>query len=77
MANKTLNIFAWLFTILVTVGGIAWGVYGITAFMGEPFLLVDWIFRVDWLINIVYILVGLAGFMLVPSVLAMILGKKR
>ena len=74
--GKGFNLFAWLITVLVAVGGIAWGVYGVTAFMGEPFLLVDWIFKMDWLINTVYVLVGLSGLSLIPTVLAMVLKRK-
>ena len=77
MAKKLTNVFAWLFTIAVTIGALAWGLYGVTGMTGTPFLLVDWIFRVDWLINTVYVLVGIAGILLIPSVLAMIFGKKR
>lgn len=75
--GKGINIYTWLVTVLVTIGGLAWGVYGITAFMGEPFLLVNWIFRFDWLINSVYTLVGLAALTLIPAVLAMIWTSRR
>ncbi len=73
---KGFNIFAWILTALVSIGGIAWGVYGVTAFMGEPFLLVDWLIRISWIANTIYVLVGLAGLTLVPTVLGMIFGKK-
>ena len=74
---KGFNIFAWILTTLVSIGGIAWGVYGVTAFMGEPFLLVDWLVRISWIANAIYVLVGLAGLALVPTVLVMIFGKKK
>ena len=65
--------FAW--TLLV-VGGLAWGVYGITGFFGETFLLVDWIFRWKWLINTVYSLVGLSAvYALFATPIKLILGR--
>jgi uncharacterized membrane protein YuzA (DUF378 family) len=77
MAKKT-NILAWIITILVTVGALAWGVYGITGFFPSGrFLLVDFLVSWSWLANVIYILVGLAGILLIPTVLAMIFGKKR
>ena len=74
--GKGLKIWAWVMTLLATVGLLAWGVYGITGFFGTPFLLVDWIFRIDWLINTVYTIVGIIGLSLIPTVIAMTLGKR-
>jgi len=70
--GKTLNFFTWLFTALVTIGALAWGIYGINGF-----LLVDYLFRFNWLIKTVYVLVGISGLLLVPSVLAMIWKARR
>jgi len=74
---KKLNIFAWLITLLVTVGAINWGILGVSSLIGSPFNLVNTItFGVETLENIIYILVGIAGLALVPTVLAMIFGKR-
>lgn len=70
--NMGAKIFAWILTTLAVIGSIAWGVYGVTSFMGNPFLLVNWIFRLDWLANVIYIIVGLVGLSLIPSIIAMI-----
>lgn len=65
--------FAWLLTVLAVIGSIAWGVFGVTRFIGDgmPFLLVDAIFRLPWLANVIYIIVGLVGVSLIPTVLSM------
>lgn len=51
--------------ILVLIGGLNWGLVGITNFFGTEFNLVDWIFidliNVEFLANLVYVLVGLAA----------------
>ena len=73
---KKLNIFGWILTVLATIGSIAWGIFGITRFMGKDFLLVDFLFHWQWLANVVYIIVGLVGLSLIPTVIAMI-WKKR
>jgi len=51
------NAFGWVTIILVIVGAINWGLVGLINFN-----LVDLIFgAVPWLLNTVYVLVGLSG----------------
>jgi uncharacterized membrane protein YuzA (DUF378 family) len=51
------NAFGWITIVLVIVGAINWGLVGVANFN-----LVDIIFgAIPWLLNIVYILVGLSG----------------
>ncbi|MFH0808532.1 MAG: DUF378 domain-containing protein [archaeon] len=51
------NAFGWVTIILVIVGAINWGLVGLVNFN-----LVDLIFgAVPWLMNTVYVLVGLSG----------------
>lgn len=46
--------------ILLIIGGINWGLIGIF-----DFNLVKWIFRLDWLIRVVYVLVLLSAIWLI------------
>ncbi|MCK4650502.1 DUF378 domain-containing protein [Candidatus Pacearchaeota archaeon] len=51
------NTFDWITIVLVIVGAINWGLVGLAKFN-----LVDLIFgTIPWLLNTVYVLVGLAG----------------
>ena len=51
--------------VLVVVGALNWGLVGLGGFFGGNWNLVNLIFgRVSWLENLVYLLVGLAGVML-------------
>lgn len=74
---KKLNIFGWILTVLATIGALAWGVFGVSRFLGMEFLLVDYVFYFEWLANVIYIIVGLVGLSLIPTVIAMILRRKR
>lgn len=62
MAKKKMTVLEWIAYWLLVIGGVSWGVLGISRFMGSSFELVQAIFRVSWLTNTVYILVGVAGF---------------
>lgn len=73
---KKINIVAWLVTILVTAGALNWGIVGVSNLLDKPFNLVELITVLPWIANIVYILVGLAGLALIPTVLAMIFKKR-
>jgi len=51
------NTFGWVTIVLVIVGAINWGLVGVA-----DFNLVNLIFgAIPWLVNVAYILVGLAG----------------
>ena len=51
------NTLSWVTIVLVIIGAINWGLVG-----AIDFNLVDLIFgAIPWLLNIVYILVGLSG----------------
>jgi len=51
--------------ILVIIGALNWGLVGIGGFFGSDFNVVGLILGgVSWLENLVYLLVGLAGLML-------------
>lgn len=54
------SVLEWIVLVLVTIGGINWGLYGLFNFN-----LVEVIFRVGWLITTVYALVGLAGLYMI------------
>ncbi len=58
MANATVDLIA---KILVIVGGINWG---LTIF---DLNLVTLIFRVDWLVNVVYALVAISALYLIKE----------
>jgi uncharacterized protein len=60
---KKMKWFDWIAFILVVVGGLAWGIYGVTSFFGNGFLLINWIVKLPWIANIVYTLVGLMGLL--------------
>lgn len=49
----------WAAYILLVVGGVNWGIYGISRFAGKAFDLVSWL--PSWLANTVFALVGIAG----------------
>ena len=53
------SVLEWIVLVLVTIGGINWGL-GLF-----DFNLVTAIFRVDWLITTIYALVGLAGLYMI------------
>jgi len=46
---------------LLIIGGLVWGILGITGFFDKPFNLVSFIFRIPILENIIYLLVGLSA----------------
>ncbi len=50
--------------ILLIIGGLNWGILGIAYFFGSSLNVVQWIFGSwPWLLNVVYILVGIAAVM--------------
>jgi len=54
-----MNVFDWISYWLLVVSGLAWGVYGITAYFGEaPTLLVNLIVQKSWIANSVYVIIG-------------------
>jgi hypothetical protein len=55
-----LSILDWIALILVIVGGLNWGLIGIIGFN-----LVDSIFGISLIANIVYVLVGLSALWLI------------
>ncbi len=68
---KKLNNFDWLAIILVIIGGLNWGLFGIFRLD-----LVDAILnKISWLQNIVYVLVGLAAVYLI--IIVSKLGRKE
>lgn len=73
---KKMGFLGWTTYVLITIGALAWGVYGVTGFFGEPFLLVNWLFRFDWLINTVYLLVGLLGVYALVLIPMLVYSKK-
>jgi len=54
------SVLEWIVFVLVTIGAINWGLYGLF-----DFNLVTTIFRVGWLITTVYALVGLSGLYMI------------
>lgn len=61
-----LNNLDWTAMVLVIVGALNWGLYGLGAYTGGRIDLVDMVLgSVPWLQNLVYILVGLSGLYLI------------
>lgn len=63
-----MGFLGWLSYILLAIGGLNWGIYGVSKFMGKTFDLVSLLPSI--LANIVFVLVGLAGvyaFFLIPK----------
>jgi len=57
MAKKRMSGWEWLAYVLVVVGAISWGLVGLV-----DWNLIDAIFgTVEWLIQLVYVLIGLSG----------------
>jgi uncharacterized membrane protein YuzA (DUF378 family) len=58
-----MGIDGWLIYVLVSIGSLAWGIYGVTRFIGSGtgFMLVDFLAHWSWLANVIYVIVGLAG----------------
>tara|TARA_Y100000310_G_C20597826_1_gene771419 strand:- start:73 stop:276 length:204 start_codon:yes stop_codon:yes gene_type:complete len=57
MAKKGMSGWEWLAYVLVVVGAISWGLVGLV-----DWNLIDAIFgTVEWLIQLVYVLIGLSG----------------
>ena len=59
-----MSLFQKILLLLVIIGGLNWGIYGIWAFDA-----VGWLFggSLGWLARAVFILVGLAAIGLIPS----------
>ncbi len=59
-----MSLFRKILLLLVIVGGLNWGIYGIWAFDA-----VGWLFggSLGWLARAVFIVVGLAAIALIPS----------
>ncbi|WP_294496635.1 DUF378 domain-containing protein [uncultured Gemmiger sp.] len=59
-----MSLFRKILLLLVIIGGLNWGIYGIWAFNA-----VGWLFggSLGWLARAVFILVGLAAIGLIPS----------
>lgn len=57
MAKKNMEWYDWLAIVLLVVGGINWGLYGVFSFNLVQFLLG----QIPILAKIVYALVGIAG----------------
>jgi len=71
--GKGIKIWAWLITVIATVALINWGLV-----FWLDFNLVEWIsFGQRWIEGTIYTLATIAGITLIPTVLAMTLGKKR
>jgi len=65
--------FDWLSISLILIGGLAWGVFAVSRFIGHPFLLVDYLtFGWHWLANIVYLIVGVASIFSIYSLIKLI-----
>lgn len=56
-----MNIIHWIAVLLVVIGGINWGVIGVTGRVGDGLNLVTFLLGTGILTNIVYILVGIAA----------------
>jgi uncharacterized membrane protein YuzA (DUF378 family) len=56
---KEMSVIDWIATVLVIVGAVNWGlaIWDVN--------LVTLIFRVNWLVNVVYALVGLSGLWMI------------
>jgi len=67
MNKDEINGFDWFAMLLVIVGAINWGLYGLGYFLyEEPLDLVATVFGdIPWLQHLVYLLVGLAGVYLI------------
>ena len=62
-------LLSFLPLILLWIGGIAWGIYGVTGVMGDPVNIVQTItLGSELLENLVYILVGISALLLIPIV---------
>lgn len=57
----SMNIIHWIAVLLVVIGGINWGVIGVTGRVGDGLNLVTFLLGTGILTNIVYILVGIAA----------------
>ena len=79
--GKGFKLWAWLITVLATVGTLNWGIVAINILRGKMVDLGGFDLVLSWLPNIVagivFLLVGIVGVLLIPTVLAMTLGKKR
>jgi len=55
--------YDWIGYSLLSIGGINWGIYGVSRMLNKPFDLVTWLGEATWmpLSNIVFLIVGLAG----------------
>lgn len=54
-----MGFLGWLSYILLAVGGINWGIYGVAKFFGKTFDLVSLL--PSTIANIIFVLVGIAG----------------
>lgn len=60
--KKGMSWLDWTAYILITIGAINWGIYGISRLIGKPFDLVNYLFKFNSVIGyFVFIIVGLAG----------------
>lgn len=65
------KIGRWIAMVLSFIGGLAWGIAGVTGLFGSRTFLVDSIITTPILANIIYILVG------VSAIYLLVYGKKK
>jgi hypothetical protein len=62
--------YDWLAYIILVIGAINWGIFGISRFLNKSFDLIAWTFgngsangliNVPWIGYVIYVLVGIAG----------------
>lgn len=67
---KRMRWYDWLAYVILVIGAINWGIYGVSRFFNKSFDLIAWIFgngSASGLINVptigyvIYVLVGLSG----------------
>lgn len=67
---KKMKWYDWIAYIILVIGGINWGIYGVSRFLNKTFDLISWIFGngssngllgVPMIGYIIYILVGLSS----------------
>ena len=57
-----MSVMEWIAYWLLVIGGVNWGIYGVSRLLKNPFDLVTAIFGfAPWLGNVVFVLVGVSG----------------